>query len=124
ERHVGVLNNEIHKNQADYNNNINYYNDLIENKAKKRLKLGSDFLKNSKFSIDNSAILGMRDLVFPNFKFKPWGAIKVADGLNKGIPFVGAALGIGIELWDSYSDRKKQKEFKKVIQKTVSNFED
>lgn len=105
-------------------NSINYYNNIVEKKVKKGLKIGSNFLKNSKFTIDNTAILGIRDLVLPNLKFKPWGAIKLAEGLNRGIPLIGATLGIGIELWDSYSDYKKQEEFKKIIQKTVSNFED
>jgi len=59
----------------------------------------------------------------PAFKFKPWGAVKLASNLNKALPIIGAAIGIGIELWDSYSQKKKDDEFQKGIVDMVSKFE-
>lgn len=51
-------------------------------------------------------------------KFKPWGAIKFAKGMNGALVFVGVAL----ELWDTYNQAKREEEFKKMIESMVGNF--
>ncbi|WP_096014434.1 LeoA/HP0731 family dynamin-like GTPase [Campylobacter lanienae] len=43
-------------------------------------------------------------------KFKPWGAVNLAKGLNAGL----AALGLAFELWDSYQKAQKEQEFQKA----------
>ena len=50
--------------------------------------------------------------------FKPWGAHNLASKLNAGL----AALGLALELWDSYARMQKQKELDTAINEMVSNF--
>jgi len=50
-------------------------------------------------------------------KFKPWGAVKLAGGINKALPFIGIAL----EVWDSYDKASKEEKFKCSINEIVSN---
>ncbi|GAA7743104.1 hypothetical protein HpBT295_09010 [Helicobacter pylori] len=54
------------------------------------------------------------------FKFKPWGAVKLAGNLNKALPFIGIAF----EAWDSYNKYQKQEEFEKAKEEMKSNFEE
>ncbi len=54
------------------------------------------------------------------FKFKPWGAIKLAGNLNKALPLIGIAFEIG----DSVMKLKKEKELEETKEKMVSNFEE
>src|SRR5699024_4352759 len=55
------------------------------------------------------------------FKFKPWGAIKLADKLSKGFVVCGSLLGVGLEMWDSYSQVKQEKEFNKAKNEVVDS---
>ncbi len=47
------------------------------------------------------------------FKFKPWGAVKLAGNLNKALPLIGFAF----EAWDSWNKYQKacDQEFEKWI---------
>ncbi|BDP78938.1 hypothetical protein EfmAA242_31660 (plasmid) [Enterococcus faecium] len=47
-------------------------------------------------------------------KFKPWGAIKLADKISKGFAVTGALLDIAVEVFDSYSKAKQEEEFNRV----------
>ncbi len=57
--------------------------------------------------------------LFSAFKFKPWGAVKLAGNLNKALPLIGLAF----EAWDSYNKHKKQQEFEKAKEEMKSNFD-
>ncbi|WP_346476830.1 LeoA/HP0731 family dynamin-like GTPase, partial [Helicobacter pylori] len=70
-------------------------------------KIGSEFLKQSGF-INATNIKLTRDIIAAGgkfvgldlaFKFKPWGAVKLAGNLNKALPLIGIAF----EAWDSYN---------------------
>ncbi len=54
------------------------------------------------------------------FKFKPWGAVKLAGNLNKFLPLIGIAF----EAWDSYNKYQKQEKFEKAKEEMKSNFEE
>ncbi len=54
------------------------------------------------------------------FKFKPWGAVKLAGNLNKALPLIGIAFEIG----DSVMKLKKEKELEETKEKMKSNFEE
>ncbi|GAA8662148.1 hypothetical protein HpBT336_05020 [Helicobacter pylori] len=54
------------------------------------------------------------------FKFKPWGAVKLAGNLNKAVPLIGFAF----EAWDSYNKYQKEQEFEKAKEEMKSNFEE
>ncbi len=53
------------------------------------------------------------------FKFKPWGAVKLASNVNKAVPLIGFAF----EAWDSYNKYQKEQEFEKAKKEMVSNFD-
>ncbi|EOH4462871.1 LeoA/HP0731 family dynamin-like GTPase, partial [Campylobacter jejuni] len=52
-------------------------------------------------------------------KFKPWGAVKLANNINKALPLINIAL----EVWDSWNEQQKINEFEKNKEKMKSNFE-
>ncbi len=90
-------------------------------------KIGSEFLKQSGFINATNIKLG-RDIIAAGgkfvgvdlaFKFKPWGAVKLADNLNKALPL----LGFAFEAWDSYNKHKKQEKFEKAKEEMKSNFD-
>ncbi len=52
------------------------------------------------------------------FKFKPWGAVKLAGNLNKALPFIGFAF----EAWDSWNKYQKEQKLEEA-KEMVSNFD-
>lgn len=74
------------------------------------------------FKMDANSVKAARDAIqsvanmagFKNFaeslKFKPWGAVKLADKLNGAFAF----LGLAMEGLDSYQQLKQQEEFEKA----------
>ena len=117
ERQLGTIAREISKAETSFNASVNHYNNMVGDLVIQGVKIGGDFLK--KAQISNKAVLTARDFVMPSFKFKPWGAVKIADKLSKGAAVFGAVIGVGFELWDTYSDAKKKEEFKKNIESIV-----
>lgn len=72
--------------------------------------------------LDNKTVLAARDGITNMgkmigidlskvFKFKPWGAVKLAERLNTAF----AALGLVMELWDSYQKAQAEKEFREAM---------
>ncbi|GAA7208742.1 hypothetical protein HpBGD72_13570 [Helicobacter pylori] len=90
-------------------------------------KIGINFLNQSgfinatniKLARDTIATVGKLVGVDLAFKFKPWGAVKLAGSINKGLPLISIAF----ELWDSYNKYQKQEEFEKNKEEMKSNFE-
>ncbi|MGL2420567.1 LeoA/HP0731 family dynamin-like GTPase [Helicobacter pylori] len=74
---------------------------------------------NIKLARDGIAAVGKLVGVDLAFKFKPWGAVKLAGNLNKALPLIGIAF----ELWDSYNKYQKQEEFEKNKEEMKSNFD-
>ncbi|GAA8348747.1 hypothetical protein HpNP15_09660 [Helicobacter pylori] len=50
------------------------------------------------------------------FKFKPWGAVKLAGVLNKALPFIGFAF----EAWDSWNKYQKEQKLEEAKKGMVS----
>jgi uncharacterized membrane-anchored protein YhcB (DUF1043 family) len=123
ERQFGSASHEINKLQISFNAGVEQYTSVVGDMAFNGLKIGSEFLKKGSVKISNTTVLAARDLLKLPIKFKPWGAIKLANGINKAIPIVGSVIGIGIDLWDSCSQMKKEEEFQRAIGKMVSDFE-
>lgn len=69
---------------------------------------GSKYLKGIK--IDNTQVLAIRDTLFKNIKFKPYGAIKLANKITKGFGWAAAGLNIGMEFYGWYKKWKQAKE--------------
>ncbi|WP_101007092.1 LeoA/HP0731 family dynamin-like GTPase [Helicobacter pylori] len=90
-------------------------------------KIGINFLNQSgfinatniKLARDGIAAVGKFVGVDWAFKFKPWGAVKLAGNLNKALPLIGIAF----EAWDSYNKYQKEQKFEKAKEEMKSNFD-
>lgn len=80
---------------------------------------GLDWIVKSKV-INADTIKGARDLLWSSFKFQPWGAIKLANGLNGAL----AVAGIAFEAWDSWKEAERIKEFEKGKRSLIENLEE
>ncbi|GAA8673582.1 hypothetical protein HpBT337_10030 [Helicobacter pylori] len=100
---------------------------LFEKHAGTLGKIGINFLNqggfinatNIKLARDGIAAVGKFVGINLAFKFKPWGAVKLAGNLNKALPLIGIAC----ELWDSYNKYQKKQELEKAKKGMVSYFD-
>lgn len=118
----GILN-QISKIEANFNADIGFF----ENNIKTFGKNGINFLIKSNI-INPTNIKLARDMTVTTakfvgidlvLKFKPWGAVKLANNINKALPLINIAL----EVWDSWNEQQKINEFEKNKEKMKSNFE-
>jgi len=123
EKQLGIINAELSNLTTKMNTSTQHYNSLIGEMAFDGLRMGGEYLKNGALVVDNQFVLKARDIILPEFKFKPWGAVKIADKLNKGIAYVGAGVGIVFELWDTYNEYKKKEAVEELKRKIVKNLE-
>ncbi|GAA8927607.1 hypothetical protein BTM233_09950 [Helicobacter pylori] len=118
----GVLN-EIAKIGTSFDADLSFF----EKYAGTLGNIGINFLKQSgfinatniKLARDTIAAVGKFVGIDLAFKFKPWGAVKLAGNLNKALP----PIGIAFELWDSWNTRQKIEKFEKAKEEMKSNFE-
>ncbi len=118
----GILN-EIAKIGTSFNADMS----LFEKHAGTLGKIGNEFLKQSgfinatniKLARDAIAAVGKFVGIDLAFKFKPWGAIKLAGNLNKALPFIGFAF----EAWDSWNKYQKEQKLEEAKEKMVSHFD-
>ncbi len=90
-------------------------------------KIGNEFLtksgfinaNNIKLARDTIAAAGKFVGIDLAFKFKPWGAVKLAGNLNKALPFIGFAF----EAWDSYNKYQKEQKLEEAKKGMVSHFD-
>lgn len=90
-------------------------------------KIGRELLKQSglinatniKLARDGIAAVGKFVGIDLAFKFKPWGAVKLAGNLNKALPFIGFAF----EAWDSWNKYQKEQKLEEAKKGMVSNFD-
>ncbi len=123
ERQTQGVVNEISKIETGFNADMSSF----EKHAGALGKIGIDLLKQSGF-INATNIKLARDGIVATgkfvgidlaFKFKPWGAVKLAGNLNKALPLIGLAF----EAWDSYNKSQKEQEFEKAKEEMKSNFD-
>ncbi len=118
----GILN-EI----AKIGTSFNADRSLFEKHAGTFGKIGNEFLTKSglinatniKMARDGIAAVGKFVGVDLAFKFKPWGAVKLAGNLNKALPFIGIAF----EAWDSWNKYQKEQKLEEAKKEMVSNFD-
>ncbi len=90
-------------------------------------KIGSEFLKQSgfinatniKLTRDTIAAVGKFVGIDLAFKFKPWGAVKLASNVNKAVPLIGFAF----EAWDSWNKYQKEQALEEAKKEMVSHFD-
>ncbi len=123
ERETQGIFNEIAKIGTGFNADMNFF----EKHAGTLGKIGINFLNQSgfinatniKLARDTIAAVGKFVGVDLAFKFKPWGAVKLAGNLNKALPLISLAFEIG----DFVMNLKKEKELEETKEKMKSNFD-
>ncbi|WP_268224754.1 LeoA/HP0731 family dynamin-like GTPase [Helicobacter pylori] len=118
----GILN-EIAKIETGFNADMS----LFEKHAGTFGKIGNEFLTKSglinatsiKLARDTIAAVGKLVGVDLAFKFKPWGAVKLAGNLNKAL----SLIGIAFEAWDSYNKYQKEQALEEAKKEMVSHFD-
>ncbi|MFV8982262.1 LeoA/HP0731 family dynamin-like GTPase [Serratia fonticola] len=124
-RQTDAITFEVAKMQSGFDSEVNHFNATMKALGKE----GVNHLLKSNL-INNTTILATRDGVVAiaktvgmdigkYLKFKPWGAIKLAKGVNGVLAFVGVAY----EAWDTWEQHKREAAFKKVIEEMIGNFE-
>ncbi|GAA9514053.1 hypothetical protein BTM469_05740 [Helicobacter pylori] len=123
ERETQGIFDEIAKIETSFNADMS----LFEKHAGTLGKIGNEFLTKSglinaaniKLARDGVAAVGKFVGIDLAFKFKPWGAIKLANNLNKAVPLIGFAF----EAWDSWNKYQKEQKFEEAKKEMVSHFD-
>ncbi|EPZ71185.1 dynactin subunit 1 [Helicobacter pylori UM065] len=118
----GILN-EIAKIRTSFNADMSFF----EKHAGTFGKIGNEFLTKSgfinatniKLARDTIAAVGKFVGIDLAFKFKPWGAVKLAGNLNKALPLIG----ITFEAWDSWNKYQKEQKLEEAKKGMVSYFD-
>ena len=79
---------------------------------------GAKYLKGIK--IDNTQVLAVRNALFKNVKFKPWGATNLAKNVTKGFGWAAVGLNIGMEAYGWYKKWKQAKELDEAKTQVLS----
>ncbi|GAA9892398.1 50S ribosome-binding GTPase [Helicobacter pylori] len=123
ERQTQGIVNEISKIETGFNADMSFF----EKHAGALGKIGISFLKQSgfikatniKLARDTIAAAGKFVGLDLAFKFKPWGAVKLAGNLNKALPLIGIAF----EAWDSWNKYQKEQKLEEAKEEMKSNFD-
>ncbi|WP_024298522.1 LeoA/HP0731 family dynamin-like GTPase [Methylomicrobium lacus] len=124
ERQLRSVTLEVSKMKVGFEAEINHYNTAVNVLGKQ----GLNYVVKSNL-INNTTVLGVRDGIVTVaktvgmdlgkfLKFKPWGAVKLAKGINGALAFAGIAL----EAWDSWEQAKREEAFHKSLEDMVENF--
>ncbi|GAA8120642.1 50S ribosome-binding GTPase [Helicobacter pylori] len=122
ERQTQGIVNEISKIETGFNADLS----LFEKHAGALGKIGINLLKQSgfinatniKLARDTIAAAGKFVGVDLAFKFKPWGAVRLAGNINKGLPLIGLAF----EVLDSWKESQKIEKLEKAKREMESDF--
>lgn len=111
--------------QGNFVDEINHFNTVVSSMGQQGVK----YLLDGKL-VNNKSILMLRDGVVSagkmvgfdlgkNLKFAPWGAHKLAGGVN------GALAGVGfmMEVWDSYKEYEREQKFRQGVEDFVKTME-
>jgi hypothetical protein len=118
DRRLQSVSQALDKMQTSYNSEISHYNGTLTAMGKQ----GLEYVVNSK--IINNTVIATRDGVVSlakmvgldlgkMLKFKPWGAVNLAKGLNGLLSFAGLALKLGTPLNRQNAKKSLPKTFKK-----------
>jgi GTP-binding protein EngB required for normal cell division len=116
---------EVGKMAIGFDAEVNHFNASVRAFGKQ----GIDYVVKSGV-INNTAVLAARDGIVgaakvvgldlgKMLKFKPWGAVNLAKGINGML----SALGLLLEVWDSVEQMRREQAFRKMLDKMVENFE-
>ncbi len=122
ERQTQGISNEIAKIETGFNADMSFFEKHARTFGEIAKKLSQSRIINAtsiKVARDGIVAVGKFVGIDLAWKFKPWGAVKLAGNLNKALPLIGLAF----EAWDSYNKYQKQQEFEKAKEEMKSNFD-
>lgn len=125
ERRISTVTLEVQKMRVGFESELNHFNANVRQYGKQ----GLDFVLSGNL-INSSTVLATRDGVVTAakwigvdlgkmLKFKPWGAVNMAKGINGAL----SVLGLAIETWDSWEQAQRREAFANAIADMVKNFE-
>ena len=117
------IENNLYILEKNFENEIDNFKEFTQDDSLEKFKIGSEMMKNANPGLTNTSIIAIRDFLKLSIKFKPWEAGKIANYINKGVPIIGSILGIGLEIWDSYSKKQQEEEFLKAKNKIKEDFD-
>lgn len=117
------IENNLYILEKNFENEIDNFKEFTQDDSLEKFKIGSEMMKNANPGLTNTSIIAVRDFLKLSIKFKPWEAGKIANYINKGVPIIGSILGIGLEIWDSYSKKQQEEEFLKAKNKIKEDFD-
>ncbi len=123
EKQTQGISNEIAKIGTTFNADMSSF----EKHAGALGKIGINLLKQSGFINATNIKLARDGIVAAGkfvgidlaLKFKPWGTVRLAGSINKGLPFIGLAF----EVWDSWKESQKIEKLEKAKEEMESNFD-
>ena len=71
--------------------------------------------------VDSKMVLQARDLLFKSFKFKPWGATKLANGIGKAAVVLQGAL-MALDYWGQKKREKQLNETKSALTESLNEY--
>lgn len=109
----GEANNaHIQTTATEFERSFNGHDELLD----KAVKSGLGGMKN----VNNHMVLKARDIFFKGFKFKPYGAIKVAKYIGNAAVFLGVAFDAW-NLYKKYKAAKKLEECRTSVKNTLTD---
>lgn len=125
DRHLSSAKLEVDKIAVGFVAEVDHFNQTMRAYGKQ----GIDYVVKSGL-INNTNILAARDGIVgvakvvgldlgKMLKFKPWGAVNLAKGLNGAL----AVLGLALEAWDTYDKVRREKAFQDMTAQMAKNFE-
>lgn len=121
QRQTGTVTGVLSQMQLSYESGIEHYQNIVGEVAFSALKETSKFLSQGTSLVSGANVLAIRDVIFPSFKFKPWGALKLAEGTSTALGVIGAGVGLILEAVDSINKQQQQDQFNEVLNATISN---
>jgi len=113
-RNIDAVTSDLVRIQSSLNSDISAFNAHLVAMGRQ----GLDWMVKGNI-INANTIKSTRDLLWSSLKFKPWGTVKLAKGLNGALAFLGLAL----EVWDSWKELERKKKFEKSKKSLIENLE-
>lgn len=122
---ISTLSGDLNQLQMNISNEVKSYNETVTLMGKQGVNfvLKGNFINNKNILLARDGLVSVGKLVGVDLanmlKFKPWGAVNLAKGINGALVVVGVAF----EMWSSWTEHQKQQEFIKSIGDMAGNFE-
>ncbi len=121
ERQTQGIFNEMAKIGTTFNADMSFFEKHARTFGEIAKKLSQSRIINAtsiKFARDGIVAVGKFVGIDLALKFKPWGTVKLAGNINKGLPLISLAF----EVWDSWKESQKIEKLEKAKGEMTSDF--